>query len=112
MSSTVTAVLGSSVCVVRASRRHASTWPNRPTRNRDPRTARLGHDGALVRSRSTPGSPHWVRPRRQLACERTMSGLELVLAFLAGVVMGGALDRFVLPLLVDAWIDRLRRHGR
>jgi hypothetical protein len=26
--------------------------------------------------------------------------------------MGGALDRFVLPLLVDAWIDRLRRHGR
>ncbi len=41
-----------------------------------------------------------------------MSGVELVLAFLAGVVMGGALDRFVLPLLVDAWIDRLRRHGR
>jgi hypothetical protein len=28
------------------------------------------------------------------------------------VVMGGALDHFVLPLLVDAWIDRLRRHGR
>jgi hypothetical protein len=26
--------------------------------------------------------------------------------------MGGALDRFLLPLLVDAWIDRLRRHGR
>jgi uncharacterized membrane protein YoaK (UPF0700 family) len=26
-----------------------------------------------------------------------MSGVELVLAFLAGVVMGGALDRFVLP---------------
>jgi hypothetical protein len=25
-----------------------------------------------------------------------MSGVELVLAFLAGVVMGGALDRFVL----------------
>ena len=41
-----------------------------------------------------------------------MSGLELVLAFLAGVVMGGALDRFVLPLLVDAWIDRMRRHER
>jgi len=40
-----------------------------------------------------------------------MSGVEFVLAFLAGVVMGGALDRFVLPLLVDAWIDRLRRHG-
>jgi len=28
------------------------------------------------------------------------------------VAMGIALDRFVLPLLVDAWIDRLRRHGR
>ncbi len=41
-----------------------------------------------------------------------MSGVELVLAFLAGVAMGIALDRFVLPLLVDAWIDRLRRHGR
>jgi hypothetical protein len=41
-----------------------------------------------------------------------VSEVELVLAFLAGVVMGGALDRFVLPLLVDAWIDRLRRHGR
>ena len=27
-----------------------------------------------------------------------MSEVELVLAFLAGVVMGGALDRFVLPL--------------
>ena len=38
-----------------------------------------------------------------------MSGVELALAFLAGAVMGGALDRFVLPLLVDAWIDRLRR---
>jgi hypothetical protein len=35
-----------------------------------------------------------------------MSGLELVAAFLAGVVMGGALDHFVLPLLVDACIDR------
>jgi hypothetical protein len=41
-----------------------------------------------------------------------MSGVELVLAFLAGVVMGILLDRFVLPLLVDAWTDRLRRHGR
>ena len=41
-----------------------------------------------------------------------MSGVELVIAFLAGVIMGGALDFFVLPLLVDAWIDRLRRHGR
>ena len=41
-----------------------------------------------------------------------MSGVELVLAFLVGVVMGGALDRFVLPLLVDAWIGRAHRHGR
>ena len=41
-----------------------------------------------------------------------MSGIEFVLAFLAGVDMGGDLERFVLPLLVDAWIDRLRRHGR
>jgi len=41
-----------------------------------------------------------------------MSEVELALAFLAGVVMGVLLDRFVLPLLVDAWIDRLRRHGR
>ncbi|MGK2850893.1 MAG: hypothetical protein ACSLFN_08295 [Candidatus Limnocylindrales bacterium] len=41
-----------------------------------------------------------------------MNGLELVLAFLAGVLMGGALDRWLLPLLVDAWIDRLRRHER
>ena len=45
-------------------------------------------------------------------CDGPMSEVELVLAFLAGVVMGGALDRFVLPLLVDAWIDRMRRHGR
>jgi hypothetical protein len=35
-----------------------------------------------------------------------------VLAFLEGVLMGGALDFFVLPRLVDAWIDRRRRHGR
>ena len=41
-----------------------------------------------------------------------MSGIELILAFLAGVVMGIALDRWLLPPLVDAWIDRLRRHGR
>ena len=41
-----------------------------------------------------------------------MSGVELVLAFLSGVLMDGALDRFVLPLLVDTWIDRLRGHGR
>ncbi|HYM97781.1 MAG TPA: hypothetical protein VET26_10785 [Candidatus Sulfotelmatobacter sp.] len=41
-----------------------------------------------------------------------MNGLELLVAFLAGVLMGGALDFFVLPLLVDAWIDRRRRHER
>jgi hypothetical protein len=41
-----------------------------------------------------------------------MSGVELLLAFLAGVATGIALDRWLLPLLVDAWIDRLRRHGR
>ena len=29
-----------------------------------------------------------------------MSGIELVAAFLAGVFLGGALDFFVLPLLV------------
>ena len=41
-----------------------------------------------------------------------MSEIELVLAFLAGVAMGIALDRWLLPLLVDAWIDRLGRYGR
>ncbi len=41
-----------------------------------------------------------------------MSEVELSLAFLAGVVMGGALDHWLLPPLVDAWIGRLRRHGR
>ncbi len=41
-----------------------------------------------------------------------MSGAELVAAFLAGVGMGVALDRWLLPSLVDAWIDRLRRHGQ
>ena len=41
-----------------------------------------------------------------------MSGVELVAAFLAGVGMGIALDRWLLPPLVDAWIDRLRRHER
>ena len=40
-----------------------------------------------------------------------MSEFELVLAFLAGVIMGGALDRFVPPLVVDARTGR-RRHGR
>jgi hypothetical protein len=38
-----------------------------------------------------------------------MSGVELVLAFLGGVAAGIALDRWLLPPLVDAWIDRLRR---
>jgi hypothetical protein len=84
---------------------------NRPARNGDTPPARLPHDGALVRSRSTPGSPHRVRPRRQ-PLRDPMNGLELVVAFLAGVLMGGALDFFVLPLLVDAWIDRRRRHQR
>jgi hypothetical protein len=41
-----------------------------------------------------------------------MSGVELVVAFLAGVAMGIALDRWLLPSLVNAWIDRLRRHER
>ena len=41
-----------------------------------------------------------------------MSEVEFALAFLSGVVMGILLDRWVLPPLVDAWIDRLRRHGR
>ena len=41
-----------------------------------------------------------------------MRGVELLVAFIAGVVMGGALDRFMLSPLVDAWIDRMRRHGQ
>ena len=41
-----------------------------------------------------------------------MSEVDHVLAFLSGVVMGVVLDRLVLPPLVDAWIDRVRRHGR
>jgi hypothetical protein len=41
-----------------------------------------------------------------------MSDVDLVLAFLSGVVTGVLLDRWLLPPLVDAWIDRLRRHGR
>ncbi len=41
-----------------------------------------------------------------------MSAVDLALAFLSGVVMGIVLDRLVLPPLVDAWIDRLRRHGQ
>ena len=41
-----------------------------------------------------------------------MSEVELAIAFLSGAVTGILLDRFVLPPLVDAWVDRLRRHGR
>ena len=41
-----------------------------------------------------------------------MSGVGLALAFLSGVVTGVLLDRWLLPPLVDAWIDRVRRHGR
>ncbi len=41
-----------------------------------------------------------------------MSGVELALAFLSGVVMGILLDRWLLPPLVDLWIARMRRHGR
>ena len=40
-----------------------------------------------------------------------MSEVKLILVFLAGVVMGVVLDRWVLPPLVDLWIDRTRRHG-
>jgi hypothetical protein len=41
-----------------------------------------------------------------------VSEIELVITFLAGVGVGIALDRWLLPLLVDAWIDRQRRHAR
>jgi hypothetical protein len=41
-----------------------------------------------------------------------MSDFELAMAFLSGVFMGILLDRLLLPPLVDAWIDRLRRHGQ
>ncbi len=41
-----------------------------------------------------------------------MNEVELVLAFLSGVVTGVLLDRWVLPPLVDLWIARMRRHGR
>lgn len=41
-----------------------------------------------------------------------MSGVELALAFFSGVVMGILLDRWVLPPLVGAWIDRMRQHGQ
>ena len=41
-----------------------------------------------------------------------MSEVDLALAFFSGVVMGIALDHWLLPPLVDAWIDQVRRHGR
>ncbi|MEO6577983.1 MAG: hypothetical protein ABIO99_03685 [Candidatus Limnocylindria bacterium] len=41
-----------------------------------------------------------------------MNEVELALAFLSGVFIGVLLDRWLLPPLVDGWIDRLRRHGR
>ena len=41
-----------------------------------------------------------------------MSEIDLALAFLSGVVTGVLLDRWLLPPLVDLWIDRMRRHGR
>jgi hypothetical protein len=40
-----------------------------------------------------------------------MSEINLILVFLSGVVIGGVLDRWLLPPLVDPWIDRTRRHG-
>ncbi len=40
-----------------------------------------------------------------------MSEVELALAFLAGVVTGVLLDRWVLPPLVDLWIARMRQYG-
>jgi hypothetical protein len=41
-----------------------------------------------------------------------MSEVDLAIAFLTGIVLGLVLDRLLLPPLVDAWIDRMRRHGR
>lgn len=41
-----------------------------------------------------------------------MSEVNLILAFLSGVVMGVVLDHWLLPPLVDLWIVRTRRHGR
>ena len=50
-------------------------------------------------------------PRRQPR-SGSMSEVELAVAFLSGVAMGIVLDRWLLPPLVDAWIDRMRWHGR
>ncbi len=41
-----------------------------------------------------------------------MSEVELALAFLSGVATGVLLGRWLLPPLVDLWIDRMRRHGQ
>ena len=41
-----------------------------------------------------------------------MSEIDLALAFLSGVVTGVLLARWVLPPLVDLWIERMRRHGQ
>ena len=41
-----------------------------------------------------------------------MSEVDLALAFLSGVVTGVLLDRWLLPSLFDARLDRLRWRGR
>ena len=41
-----------------------------------------------------------------------MSQVDLALAFLSGVVNRVLLDSWLLPPLVDLWIDRMRRHGQ
>jgi hypothetical protein len=41
-----------------------------------------------------------------------MSEIDLDLAFLSGVATGVLLDRWLLPPLVDLWIDRMRQHGQ
>ncbi len=61
-----------------------------------------------------PGPPAWRDPGYARAVDPVgpVSGVELVLAFLAGVAMGVALDRWLLPPLVAARVGRMRRHGR
>jgi hypothetical protein len=71
----------------------------------------MGHDGALVRTRSTPGS-HSGHVRAVNRPGGSVSAAELVITFLSGIGMGIALDRWLLPPLVDAWIDHVHRHGR
>lgn len=58
-----------------------------------------------------PGLPRRVRTRRQ-PLGKPMREIEPALASLAGVGMGIAFDRWLLPALVDVWIDRLRRYAR